>query len=51
VTAQFTVPQPVIVVTILFLQIATDDRIGITVLESPGELPVGSSPTRFEDDN
>jgi hypothetical protein len=39
------------VITILFLHIATDDRIGITVLEYPGEFPAGSGPTRFEDDN
>jgi hypothetical protein len=45
VTAQFAV------VTILFLQIAIHDRIGITVVDSPGEFPAGSGPTRFEDDN
>jgi hypothetical protein len=35
-----------------FLQIAIDDdRIRITVIDSPGELPVASGPTRFEDDD
>jgi hypothetical protein len=38
------------VVTILFLQIATDDPIEITVPDSPRALPAGSGPTRFEDD-
>jgi hypothetical protein len=32
------------VVTILFLQIATDYRIGISVVDCPGELPAGSGP-------
>jgi hypothetical protein len=38
------------VVTILFLQIATDDRLGITAPDSPRELHAGSGSTRFEDD-
>jgi hypothetical protein len=39
------------VVTILFLQIATDDRIWIYRSDSPGAFPAGSGPVRFEDDN
>jgi hypothetical protein len=39
------------VVRILFLQIATDDRIGTTVPDSPRALHAGSGPVRFEDNN
>jgi hypothetical protein len=39
------------VITILFVQIATDDRSGMTVPDSPAELTAGSGPIRFEDDN